>query len=881
MSIRALPEDVCAQIRSSVEITSLLDVAEGLLTNALDAGADSVSIAVDFAKGFCAVQDNGSGIPSSEFSAGGKLARVHCECLPWSDFLPQARRSSHWPIRAASILYLWTSTDSPGTSKLGSHCYGSYGRFLSCLSALSLLSITSLHRHDSIASNAVLKQGNVITRNVGSRDEELGRHGTRVVVHNLFGNVPVRFKQQAIRSTYVVEVERQFDTLKRLLVSYLLAIGRPVRLQLRSTDRLRYNHCCSAIQVSRETLSTNNIFNILRQAGLTTATETWKLASAKAGGVSVRCAVSLMPNPSKRAQFVSLGQYPIPPRGVASAIYDTINAIFEASAFGVIANADDGPASKPDTRKTPNTNPPLRKRPGKGVDRWPAFYIRIETKSTSQLTTLIQEYAHDGSLPSLLQEVFVLLKLLISRFLQSHSFGPKHLYARRRHLRSVTSSRQFTSDQTSFDRWKRLKSAVAVQEQELCSGLPFVDDRSSVADISHDDDVQLLLKEIELDSNTVKSSTQEISVHAQDPESTVASAQHEGDDDLATWRNPRTGKLLYLDARNGCVAVPAPQKPAVHSRPNTSRSHTLKTSIRRLSIRPSTSAELADRLKSWPRGNFTAKTEPLIPSLVQEEPQQQDIHRGAEQEVEATQLANARVLSQVDNKFILAMLPHSPHGKESSSLVLIDQHAADERVKVEEFFHQLCSRQCLPLARPVVFEVSDAEAKQFEQAHLYFASWAIDYQVRHRDISIKSPARQASIVVTRLPALIAERCRLEPSVLIQMLRKQIWSEDTTRLSSRPPAGTASWTSRVSQCPGGLVEMINSRACRTAIMFNDSLRHDQCEELLRRLSSCVLPFQCAHGRPNITIITTFGYEAGIGSQDDGRESFGKAFRRWCT
>lgn len=82
MSIHPLPEDVRAQIRSSVEITSLLDVAEGLLRNALDAGADSVSITLDFAKGFCAVQDDGSGIASSEFSEGGNLARMHCEGPP-------------------------------------------------------------------------------------------------------------------------------------------------------------------------------------------------------------------------------------------------------------------------------------------------------------------------------------------------------------------------------------------------------------------------------------------------------------------------------------------------------------------------------------------------------------------------------------------------------------------------------------------------------------------------------------------------------------------------------------------------------------------------------------------------------------------------------
>lgn len=34
------------------------------------------------------------------------------------------------------------------------------------------------------------------------------------------------------------------------------------------------------------------------------------------------------------------------------------------------------------------------------------------------------------------------------------------------------------------------------------------------------------------------------------------------------------------------------------------------------------------------------------------------------------------------------------------------------------------------------------------------------------------------------------------------------------------------------------------------MFNDALSQGQCEDLLRRLSQCSFPFQCAHGRPSM-------------------------------
>lgn len=36
----------------------------------------------------------------------------------------------------------------------------------------------------------------------------------------------------------------------------------------------------------------------------------------------------------------------------------------------------------------------------------------------------------------------------------------------------------------------------------------------------------------------------------------------------------------------------------------------------------------------------------------------------------------------------------------------------------------------------------------------------------------------------------------------------------------------------------------------AIKFNDSLTRDECNSLVASLSSCQLPFQCAHGRPSI-------------------------------
>lgn len=78
MSIKPLPADVVAQIKSSVVITSLNNVICGLIKNSLDAEATKINLSVDYSRGNCSVEDNGLGIPPSEFRDDGGLGQLHC-----------------------------------------------------------------------------------------------------------------------------------------------------------------------------------------------------------------------------------------------------------------------------------------------------------------------------------------------------------------------------------------------------------------------------------------------------------------------------------------------------------------------------------------------------------------------------------------------------------------------------------------------------------------------------------------------------------------------------------------------------------------------------------------------------------------------------------
>ena len=142
--------------------------------------------------------------------------------------------------------------------------------------------------------------------------------------------------------------------------------------------------------------------------------------------------------------------------------------------------------------------------------------------------------------------------------------------------------------------------------------------------------------------------------------------------------------------------------------------------------------------------------------------------------------------------------------------MLIDQHAADERIKVEQLYAQLCAGEATTLSKPSIFEVSQRETVLFKKQENKFRQWQILYDVQEGS---------EQIVVKVLPSLIAERCRLDPKLLIDLLRREIHNP-TTSPSQSSVDNSASWIHRMTYCPAGLVDMINSRACRSASCSND-------------------------------------------------------------
>ncbi len=95
MSIRPLPPDVIAQIKSSISITSLNGVICDLVKNSLDASATKIDVSIDYSRGGCCVEDDGLGILPSEFGTDGLLGKLHREFSRTSESLNIDARQIH------------------------------------------------------------------------------------------------------------------------------------------------------------------------------------------------------------------------------------------------------------------------------------------------------------------------------------------------------------------------------------------------------------------------------------------------------------------------------------------------------------------------------------------------------------------------------------------------------------------------------------------------------------------------------------------------------------------------------------------------------------------------------------------------------------------
>jgi DNA mismatch repair protein MutL len=176
-------------------------------------------------------------------------------------------------------------------------------------------------------------------------------------------------------------------------------------------------------------------------------------------------------------------------------------------------------------------------------------------------------------------------------------------------------------------------------------------------------------------------------------------------------------------------------------------------------------------------------------------------------EVKGLQL---RPLAQIANSYIIA--------ESTEGLVLIDQHAAHERVRYERLMKALEKKQVLrqPLLTPLELDLG-MDARRLLQEH------AVDFEALGFEFENFGGA---SYVVRAIPAGLENR---DPEQVLQEIFADL---------SRDAVKNVRET------------LLTVTACRGAIKFGDSLTMAEMEALLSDMEKTTNPTHCPHGRPSL-------------------------------
>lgn len=216
-------------------------------------------------------------------------------------------------------------------------------------------------------------------------------------------------------------------------------------------------------------------------------------------------------------------------------------------------------------------------------------------------------------------------------------------------------------------------------------------------------------------------------------------------------------------------------------------------------------------------------------------------------------LQSAEVIGQVDNKFIAcSILAVNESVDRARLLVLVDQHAAHERIRLEQLQNDFLQGfkktenglivDCKDLAPPLALSLSltpDCSLRHFKDD---FKKIGIQFTVQRE--TVVENRIYVDISVSTMPTLfVGDRRKAgQMTILEESTVKQLFYDHI----EKPQEMVA--TAPV--IPPAVNNVLCSYACHSAIRFGDRLTMAECKYMIKSLAKCRLPFQCAHGRPSI-------------------------------
>ncbi|XP_057376522.1 DNA mismatch repair protein Mlh3-like isoform X2 [Daphnia carinata] len=210
-------------------------------------------------------------------------------------------------------------------------------------------------------------------------------------------------------------------------------------------------------------------------------------------------------------------------------------------------------------------------------------------------------------------------------------------------------------------------------------------------------------------------------------------------------------------------------------------------------------------------------------------------------------MSNIRVINQVDQKFICCVTQEG----DKRYLVLVDQHAAHERICLERLMQMHSTKnedgyvqvQSSPIQPHLSMSFYSQDLEMIQKLSVEFTRYGLHMQFS-----------DSSVVVTRVPACFLAREINE----IQRKRNSLY-KDLVMALIEETISEYTKNGRLSTCilPVQIRNVLNSLACHGAIKFGDELSLLQCTQLVRALGQCDVPFQCAHGRPLLAPLLELG------------------------
>ncbi len=192
------------------------------------------------------------------------------------------------------------------------------------------------------------------------------------------------------------------------------------------------------------------------------------------------------------------------------------------------------------------------------------------------------------------------------------------------------------------------------------------------------------------------------------------------------------------------------------------------------------------------------------------------VHETA-QEYQDTTLNETTVLGQAFNLYVIAQ-----RGEE---LLIIDQHAAHERINYEEFRREFDKKaiKVQPLLLPLNIELSASQAALLleNQSLLVSLGCAIEAFGKH------------TIRITALPAIVGTETQTND--LINRIIEALSSETNVDHEDK-------------------IEKVIRAACRASIKQRDRLTNAEMARLIQDLFKCEKPYTCPHGRPTVRTIS---------------------------